>query len=78
MAFALPVFKIDMFAIVIPTRSASSVIVIPRDSRTSSRVTWIEGLDGAIDLFFHRNRIVHVLTNYVGKPNYSRKNKQCR
>src|SRR5262249_46485888 len=52
-ARALPVLRIERFASVIPTRSASSVSVIRRAWSRSSSLTAIAMSDGPFEVFVH-------------------------
>src|SRR5215471_16910266 len=53
-ARAFPVFRIERFTIVMPTRSASSVRVIPRACSTSSSLTTIAMSHGPVQVLAHQ------------------------
>lgn len=61
MAFALPVFKIDKLAMVIPTFSASSFDCILRLASITSRFTIIAISNGKFLLFFQFQTMVKSL-----------------
>jgi len=78
-AFAFPFFKIDKFAIVIPTLSDSSVTLIFRFANMTSRFTIIgmpSTSNGQLIFLFDFNRLLQQLLQHRGEHSDDKRRKR--